>query len=71
MQVSTRTCDYIIDTLELRHCMQEMNVVFTDPSIVKVSVYCIVSIGMLCGCRYFMELTGISPGFNETLPFML
>lgn len=36
MQVSTRKSDYIIDTLELRQHMQCLNVVFTDPNIVKV-----------------------------------
>ncbi|VDH99532.1 exosome complex exonuclease RRP6 [Mytilus galloprovincialis] len=36
MQISTRTNDYIIDTLELRNELHLLNVVFTDPSILKV-----------------------------------
>ena len=38
MQVSTRTCDYIVDTLILRHHMFCLNEVFTDPKIVKVDI---------------------------------
>ncbi|KAL5015456.1 hypothetical protein ScPMuIL_009726 [Solemya velum] len=36
MQVSTRTKDYIIDTLELRNDLDMLNEVFTDPNIMKV-----------------------------------
>ncbi|XP_052761274.1 exosome component 10-like [Mya arenaria] len=36
MQISTRSHDYLIDTLELRSDLQFLNEVFTDPSIVKV-----------------------------------
>ncbi|TCD63167.1 exosome nuclease subunit [Steccherinum ochraceum] len=36
MQISTRDCDYIIDTLALREELEELNEVFTDPKIVKV-----------------------------------
>ncbi|XP_052082605.1 exosome component 10-like [Mytilus californianus] len=36
MQISTRTNDYIIDTLELRNELHLLNVVFTDPCILKV-----------------------------------
>lgn len=36
MQLSTRTQNFLIDTLELRSSMQKLNVVFTNPSIVKV-----------------------------------
>lgn len=36
MQVSTRTKDYIIDTLALREDLHVLNEVFTDPKIVKV-----------------------------------
>jgi exosome complex exonuclease RRP6 len=34
-QISTRTDDYLVDTLELRHHMHVLNAVTTDPSIVK------------------------------------
>lgn len=37
MQISTRTEDFIIDTLELRSEMNILNETFTDPAIVKVS----------------------------------
>lgn len=38
MQISTRNADYIVDALELRDKMHELNEVFTDPAVVKVSV---------------------------------
>jgi exosome complex exonuclease RRP6 len=36
MQLSTPTCDYIIDTLELHDCMHVLQPAFTNPGIVKV-----------------------------------
>ncbi|KAI0060351.1 hypothetical protein BV25DRAFT_1917713 [Artomyces pyxidatus] len=36
MQISTREEDWIVDTLELRDELEELNEVFTDPNIVKV-----------------------------------
>ncbi|KAH7955362.1 hypothetical protein HPB52_000545 [Rhipicephalus sanguineus] len=36
MQISSRTQDYIVDTLALRHELQMLNQVFADPKIVKV-----------------------------------
>lgn len=36
MQISTRTKDYIVDTIELRSELQELNKYFTDPRIIKV-----------------------------------
>ncbi len=36
MQVSTRTEDFIIDTLELRSKMHLLNESFTNPKIIKV-----------------------------------
>jgi exosome complex exonuclease RRP6 len=36
MQISNREKDWIIDTLVLRDDLQELNIVFTDPNIVKV-----------------------------------
>ncbi|KAI0088479.1 hypothetical protein BDY19DRAFT_1007236 [Irpex rosettiformis] len=36
MQASTRTSDWVVDTLALREELEELNEVFTDPSIVKV-----------------------------------
>jgi ribonuclease D len=36
MQISTRFTDYIIDTLRLRSHLQELNLVFCNPKIVKV-----------------------------------
>ena len=37
MQISTREEDFVLDTLELRGELFELNEVFTDPRIVKVS----------------------------------
>lgn len=36
MQISTRTVDYIVDTLALRDELHVLNAVFTDPRVVKV-----------------------------------
>lgn len=36
MQISTRTTDYIVDTLRLRSELEILNEVFTDPKVVKV-----------------------------------
>ncbi|BFZ23761.1 hypothetical protein BsWGS_26800 [Bradybaena similaris] len=36
MQISTRTRDYIVDTLELRSEIHQLNQVFADPNITKV-----------------------------------
>lgn len=36
MQISSRHSDWVIDTLALREELEELNEVFTDPSIVKV-----------------------------------
>lgn len=36
MQISTRNSDWVVDTLALREELEELNEVFTDPSIVKV-----------------------------------
>lgn len=37
MQISTRVEDFVVDTLLLRDELQELNEVFTNPAIVKVS----------------------------------
>jgi ribonuclease D len=36
MQISTRFTDYILDPIKLRPFMQELNIIFCNPSIVKV-----------------------------------
>lgn len=36
MQLSTRERDFLVDTMALRHCLQGMNRVTTDPCVVKV-----------------------------------
>ena len=38
MQISTRESDWVVDTLALREELEELNEVFTDPNIVKVSI---------------------------------
>jgi len=44
MQISTRTQDWIVDTLELREELIALNEVFTDPKIVKVLILPILSL---------------------------
>ena len=39
MQISTREEDWVVDTLELREEMEELNEVFTDPNIIKVRAW--------------------------------
>ncbi len=41
MQVSTRSHDYIVDTLALRHHMHLLQEPFTNPNILKVTFVCI------------------------------
>ena len=36
MQISTRDEDFVVDTIALRSSLHRLNVVFTDPSVVKV-----------------------------------
>lgn len=43
MQISTREDDFVVDTLCLRNELEEMNEVFTDPNIVKVSEFSMVA----------------------------
>ena len=38
MQISTREEDFIVDTLQLRDELEELNEVFTDPNITKVAI---------------------------------
>ena len=40
MQITTREEDFVVDALALREELQELNEVFTDPCIVKVSTFC-------------------------------
>lgn len=40
MQISSREEDWIVDPFELRDEMEELNEVFTDPKVVKVSIVC-------------------------------
>ena len=42
MQISTRTEDFIVDTLSLRSELYLLNQVFTDPDVVKVTYDIIV-----------------------------
>lgn len=44
MQISTRTEDFVVDTLVLRDELQELNEVFTNPTIVKVSSISIIAL---------------------------
>ena len=38
MQISTREEDFVVDTLAVREELEELNEVFTNPSVVKVDV---------------------------------
>lgn len=38
MQISTRESDWVVDTIALREELEELNEVFTDPNIVKVTI---------------------------------
>lgn len=56
MQISTRTGDWIVDTLAVREELEELNEVFTDPKIVKVCGYIAgLSNVSLRALRSFME----------------
>ena len=40
MQISTRDEDFLVDTLEVRSELSQLNEVFTDPNILKVNICC-------------------------------
>ena len=48
MQLSTRSKDYIVDTLMLREHMHILNEVFTNPRIVKVGMFAYVYAKTVC-----------------------
>lgn len=66
MQISTSAEDFIIDTLELREELEDLNEVFTDPCIVKVRPY----LGRVAVAwtehRSFTERRVISFGYSKT-----
>jgi exosome complex exonuclease RRP6 len=80
-QLSTRTADFVIDVLKLRSRMQALNVVFTNPQVVKARsspVVCAVPAtlppsltGPACilsrRCRCFTAAPATSCGFSATL----
>jgi len=63
MQISTREQDWIVDTLELREELTALNIVFTNPNIVKV---CPPSDVSAYSCRSFMALPPMYNGYNGT-----
>ncbi len=44
MQISSRTEDFLIDTLILRDELSILNNVFTNPKVVKVNCFCFIEI---------------------------
>lgn len=60
MQVSTRDGDWIVDTLSLRDELEELNEVFTDPTIVKVSLNRSCGPVFICSGPDFCRVTGIN-----------
>jgi ribonuclease D len=63
MQISTREQDWIVDTLELREELTALNIVFTNPNIVKVCPHSDVSV---YSCRSFMVPPPTYNGYNGT-----
>ena len=58
MQISSREEDWIVDTLELREELEDLNEIFADPNIVKVRTHTLYSppIFSHISCRFFMAL---------------
>jgi hypothetical protein len=69
MQISSRERDFIVDILDpvVRDNAQELNVVFTDPSIVKVREQCCKSQPRYIAIRSFTVPSLTSSGYNEIL----
>jgi exosome complex exonuclease RRP6 len=59
MQLSTRNQNFLIDTLELRSSMQKLNVIFTNPKIIKVFV-CFFFFFALFSVSLILNLTGFA-----------
>ena len=78
MQISTRTEDFIVDTLKLRiHVGPYLREVFKDPTKRKVGLFDSCNFfwptalfDILNSHRLFMEQTGILCGFNGTLAYI-
>ena len=67
MQISTREGDWIVDTLSVREELEELNEVFTDPKIIKVSVYMPSrTTGVYHSFRYFTGQKATLYGYNKT-----
>ena len=70
MQITTREEDFVIDTIALREELQDLNEVFTDPTIIKVNFShrypCRHCLTYNCG-RFSMVQRVISCGCSKTL----
>lgn len=64
LQISTRREDFIVDPFPLMDDLWILNEVFTDPSIIKVTLF--LSEDVLLTCRFFMVQIWIFCGYRET-----
>lgn len=73
MQISSRTQDFLIDTIALRDELHILNNIFTNPNIVKVLVAFILTklLVFVYLKRSFMEQILILNGYKKTSVFML
>ena len=70
MQVSTRSCDFIVDTLKLRRQLGILNDPFTNPNIVKVCeniVYRCLNVCMHACVRVTVETPSNGVGTISTV----
>jgi exosome complex exonuclease RRP6 len=69
MQISTRDEDWIVDPLELRDDLEDLNEVFTNPSIVKARSILLTPEPRLTYGRSYTAPIVTSFGFSKTLTF--
>jgi ribonuclease D len=67
IQISTRDEDWIVDPLELRDDLEDLNEVFTNPSIVKARSILLTPDPRLTYSRSYTALIATSFGFSKTL----
>ena len=70
MQISTRRDDFIVDTLTLREELEELNEVFTNPDILKVTLLPDIETVIDSVPRFSMERRVTSYGSKRTLVYM-
>ena len=67
MQISTREEDWIVDPFELRDDLEDLNEVFTNPSIVKARSILLTTDPRLTYSRSYTAPIVTSFGFSKTL----